>query len=301
MQNNFENSIKNKVEQFDGAPPEKLWTAIFQKMKNNTMENNSIINTRKIWLGVAAIVAVLLAAMFWKINVAVPKAAPPPSEMPTAHRVVMEGTGATANEMFPTELEMAKQQGKGIMAYVCMENCKFCEKFVTETLSLPEVHNYLEERFIQVAVDLRDKNNHSFLNQHEINAAPSALFFGSNGEFLGKSIGAIPTEQFMEIVDEAWNAISEDRDIVSQEYILPEIKIFPNPNNGNFNIQLKAASIPIFLRIVNEKGQEVYQQKQGGFSGYFEGKIDLTEFPKGIYYLQIRQGKKMITEKILVQ
>ena len=300
MQNKFENSIKNKVEQFDGIPPEKLWTDISQKIKKNTMENKSNNYTRKLWLAVAAVATIILVALFWKTNMAKTEV-PVTPQSPIAHRVAAEGSGTTANEMFPTELEKARQQSKGIMAYICMENCKFCNIFVNETLSKPEVHEYLEERFIQVAVDLRDKKNRPFLKEHETNAAPSALFFGPDGTFLTKSKGAIPTEEFMEVAGEAWNAISENSGLYTQNNKIPEGKVFPNPNNGNFNIQVKAADEPVLIKINNENGREVYRQQQDYFSGYYEDKIDLTAFPTGVYYLQIVQGKKIVTEKIIVQ
>ncbi len=266
------------------------------------MENKSINNSKKIWLGVAALVVIILAAIFWKLNTSEIRETPASTDPPIAMNVTAEGNGTTANDMFPTELEKAGRQNKGIMAYVCMENCRFCEKFVKETLSLPEVHEYLEERFIQVAVDLRDKKNHPFLKEHDTNAAPSALFFGSDGRFLAKSRGAMSTDQFMEIVNEAWDQISGGGNADLKRNISPEIKIFPNPNNGHFNFQLNAATeAPISINIINENGQNVYQLSHGNFSGYYEDKIDLTEYPKGIYYMQIMQGKKLVTEKIMVQ
>ena len=302
MENNFEKSIRNKVEQFDGLPPEKLWTDISQKLKNNPMENTSIIHNKKMWLGMAAAVAIVLAAIFWKLNKAEINEIPSLTDPPIALNVIAEGSGTTANDMFPTELELAKRQGKGIMAYVCMENCRYCEKFVKETLSQPDVHEYLVERFIQVAIDLRDKENHPFLKAHETNAAPTALFFNSSGKYLTKSRGAITTEAFMEIVEDAWYRIENGDDAITGKNILPKVKIFPNPNNGHFNFQLKAtAEAPVSINIINENGQSVYQLNHDNFSGDYEGKIDLTEYSKGIYYMQILQGKNLATEKILVQ
>ena len=223
MKNNFENSIKNKVEQFDGTPPENVWTGVSQKLKNNTMKNKSN-NYSKIWTGVAITTVIILAVIFWKINSADKIENNSMPHRGIAQKIAKGGKGETAHDLFPTELVMAKKQGKGIMAYICMENCKFCTKFVNETLSKPEVHEYLEERFIQVVVDLRDKENAAFFKKHEIEVAPSSLFFSADGIFLDKSIGALGTENFMEIVEGVWQKIQKKSDNISSAHESVEIK-----------------------------------------------------------------------------
>ena len=300
MKNNFENSIKNKVEQFDGMPPEKLWTGISQKIKNNKMENNNSSNYSKLWLGITAVVVIILMAVLWQFNTNEQKGPPLLTPAPIAQQVTSGGKGETANDLFPTELEIAKKSGKGIMAYVCMENCKFCTKFVNETLSKPEVHEYLEDRFIQVAVDLRNKENKHFFKKHGINAAPSALFFAADGSYLNEVKGACPTEQFLEVVDNAWEMM-KNGSYKSGTTIVPDAKIFPNPNNGHFNIQLNAAKKPITVKVINENGQEVFSEKQNNFSGFYEGKINLKNPQKGIYYLKIIQAGQVSTQQIIVQ
>lgn len=296
MKNNFENSIKNKVEQFDGMPPENVWTGVSQKLKNNTMENKSK-NYSKIWMGVAVAAVIILAAIFWKLNSSEKTDLQPDSPKAIAQKVMTGGKGETVHDLFPTELKMAKEQGKGIMAYVCMENCKFCTKFVNETLSKSAVHEYLEERFIQVAVDLKDEENKAFLKKHEIEAAPIALFFAADGTYLDKNIGARGTEYFMKVAESAWQMING----ISTDAVQIDTKIFPNPNNGNFNIQLNAADGPIEIKVFDESGKEIYQERQNDFSGSHEGTINLQNAQKGFYYLKIIQGQQISTQKIIVQ
>ncbi|MEO1260747.1 MAG: T9SS type A sorting domain-containing protein [Bacteroidota bacterium] len=300
MKNNFENSIKNKVEKFDRMPPDRLWTGISKKIIHNKMENKNPHQKIKSGAAIVAAAVIILAAIFWKINHDKKAVTNPAEQAPIAQRVTAGGLGKTANDLFPTELEMAGKQGKGIMAYVCMENCKYCTKFVNETLSRPEVHDYLEDRFIQVAVDLRDKKNRFFLKKHEADAAPSALFFSPDGTFLNKSMGAVPTENFMETAEAAWQILSgnpEEKEVA----IVPDAKIFPNPNHGHFNIQLNAAAGAALIQVFNANGQEVYQEKQDLFTGQYEGRINLPNAQKGTYYLKITQGEQAATQKIIVQ
>ena len=263
------------------------------------MENKTN-NYSKVWIGVAATAAIILAVVFWKINTDKKINLQPEPQRAIAQKVTAGGKGETAHDLFPTELEMARKQGKGIMAYVCMENCKFCTKFVNETLSQPEVHDYLEERFIQVAVDLRDKENKAFFKKYEINAAPSALFFAADGTYLDESRGAVPTENFMEVAEGAWQMIEEGAVDIAPAAKL-DAKVFPNPNNGNFNIQLNAADGPVEIKVLDRNGQVVYEDLQKDFTGNYEGTIQLPNPQAGTYYLKIMQGKQVETQRIIVQ
>ncbi len=300
MKNSFENSIKNKVEQFDEMPPDHLWGGISRKI-NSKMENKINNNYSKLWMGIAASLVIVLAAIAWNSNSTEHIESNSDSQLAIAQQVTAGGKGETTIDLFPTELELARQQGKGIMAYVCMENCKFCKKFVDETLSLPAVHEYLEERFIQVAVDLRDDKNAPFFKKYGINAAPSAVFFDANGGYLDMSKGACATEVFMEIAEGAWQEVEEGSDVNTAENILLKAKIFPNPSNGNLNIQLNGAEGALLIKVFNEKGAEVFQEKKNDFSGYLKEAINLTDLPKGMYYLKAIQKDQVSTEKIIIQ
>lgn len=74
------------------------------------------------------------------------------------------------------------------------------------------------------------------------------------------------------------------------------IKIYPNPSKGIFqviNTKNKLESILVY----NTTGQSVKQIQPTGN----QEEIDLTNYSTGIYYLQIKTDKELITKKILVQ
>jgi len=48
-------------------------------------------------------------------------------------------------------------------------------------------------------------------------------------------------------------------------------------------------------------GNEVYKEKLLDFNGAYDNEINLSGKEKGIYILQIRQKKKMLTRKILIE
>ena len=71
--------------------------------------------------------------------------------------------------------------------------------------------------------------------------------------------------------------------------------IYPNPNSGVFNLKydvlLKDANVKIF----NTQGQTIYESNQ------FVSEINISNQPKGIYFIQINSDKKIINKKVIVQ
>jgi plastocyanin len=85
-----------------------------------------------------------------------------------------------------------------------------------------------------------------------------------------------------------------DRDI-------PSFKIFPNPTNGKFTLQMKtqgsgplqpaAADQSASLEIFDLLGNRVYQLPDYNFIN--PGEIDLSTVPAGIYFVRINDRKKV--------
>lgn len=87
-----------------------------------------------------------------------------------------------------------------------------------------------------------------------------------------------------------------------EELKIEEISFYPNPNNGRFNLRfsLKNKGTTV-IRIMNDKGKEVFVDTVEKLSGEYERQIDLTAFGRGMYFLQIAQGGRYHTKKLLVQ
>ncbi|MFD2245483.1 T9SS type A sorting domain-containing protein [Pontibacter ruber] len=87
-----------------------------------------------------------------------------------------------------------------------------------------------------------------------------------------------------------------------EELKVEEISFYPNPNNGrftlNFALDKKATTV---VRIMDSKGNEVFVDTVEKLSGEYNREIDLGPFGPGIYYLQVAQGKRYHTKKIVVQ
>jgi len=78
-----------------------------------------------------------------------------------------------------------------------------------------------------------------------------------------------------------------------------EIKIYPNPNTGKFIISVNGNIKIDKLEIYNVIGDKVYSIKTN--NNYLTYIIDLTENPKGIYFIKIYSREKIYIEKIVKQ
>lgn len=79
------------------------------------------------------------------------------------------------------------------------------------------------------------------------------------------------------------------------------LKFYPNPSEGSINIEFRADKpLNTEVRITNMIGKILYEEKLNNFSGAYNKSINLSENGTGTYLLQIIQGKKVITRKIMV-
>ncbi|EJF10237.1 T9SS type A sorting domain-containing protein [Pontibacter sp. BAB1700] len=87
-----------------------------------------------------------------------------------------------------------------------------------------------------------------------------------------------------------------------EELKIEEINFHPNPNNGRFKLKfaLKNKGTTV-VRVMDDKGQEVFVDTIEKLEGVYEREIDLTPFGRGLYFLQVAQGGRYHTKKVLVQ
>jgi hypothetical protein len=80
-----------------------------------------------------------------------------------------------------------------------------------------------------------------------------------------------------------------------------EMVVFPNPNNGIFTIQFdQQEKRKTKIEIVDAQGKLVFEESLGKFSGQYKKEIDLKNRGTGIYIIKIQQGKKMVSNKVIV-
>ncbi|WP_298395287.1 reprolysin-like metallopeptidase [Flavobacterium sp.] len=75
----------------------------------------------------------------------------------------------------------------------------------------------------------------------------------------------------------------------------------PNPNNGTFTVQFNSASSnEIVIGVHDIRGREVFAKSYQN-NGFFNEKLQLENVESGVYLVNIQDGDKKITKKIVIQ
>lgn len=90
-----------------------------------------------------------------------------------------------------------------------------------------------------------------------------------------------------------------DDDTVSKQ----EIKLFPNPTNGSFQlgIELNSAIKDVKVVITDMVGRKVFQQNYTVSGLHFEQSFDSQNMPKGMYLINVYLDNQKITKKLLIK
>ncbi|WP_452225385.1 reprolysin-like metallopeptidase [Lacinutrix chionoecetis] len=77
--------------------------------------------------------------------------------------------------------------------------------------------------------------------------------------------------------------------------------VYPNPNNGNFNIKFNSNSNKIGISVYDVRGRSVYDKSYINDSGTFDENINLGNVQSGLYLLNVNDGERTVTKKVIVQ
>lgn len=81
-----------------------------------------------------------------------------------------------------------------------------------------------------------------------------------------------------------------------------KLNLYPNPSKGMFKLQFDLPEKgQTEVKVYNAAGRTIYEYELGNFSGDFSDEVDISQNGTGTYYLQIRQGDKYATKKIVLQ
>jgi hypothetical protein len=82
---------------------------------------------------------------------------------------------------------------------------------------------------------------------------------------------------------------------IEEEVISDEIVIYPNPSNGNFDIQPGIVDRPYSVEIFSFAGQKVFE-KQNTTSP----EVSVHNLATGIYIIKIIKGEKTTFKKVII-
>jgi hypothetical protein len=83
---------------------------------------------------------------------------------------------------------------------------------------------------------------------------------------------------------------------------ISNLKVFPNPANGQFNIAFTAAKpTDLKIRISDVSGKEVFSESVKDFTGKYEKSISRSDIPAGTYNITVESGDQQEIRRIVVQ
>ncbi|WP_343623111.1 reprolysin-like metallopeptidase [Flavobacterium lindanitolerans] len=87
----------------------------------------------------------------------------------------------------------------------------------------------------------------------------------------------------------------------TENFGLADFKIYPNPNNGTFNIQFNSdSSNEIKVGVHDIRGREIFNQSYQN-TGLFSQSLQLSNAQSGIYLVTVQDGDKKEVKKIVIQ
>ena len=117
----------------------------------------------------------------------------------------------------------------------------------------------------------------------------------SNCDASESNVSAFTSWQF-------FNTASSIRIDNGSSSFINNLNIYPNPTRGVFNISFVSEEVDfIEIVILDDFGKFVFIDSKELFVGEYTKQVDLTDFTKGIYMVQIRTQNSLITKRIVLQ
>jgi subtilisin-like proprotein convertase family protein len=89
--------------------------------------------------------------------------------------------------------------------------------------------------------------------------------------------------------------------IYDNEVSISDLIVYPNPNNGNFNIQFTSNTDNEIKVLVHDvRGRQIFQRSYNN-SGLFNENINLSNLQSGIYMVTVLDGVQKQVKKIVIQ
>lgn len=104
-----------------------------------------------------------------------------------------------------------------------------------------------------------------------------------------------------DVTSEDINLVNKLTGLTDNKLPLNEMKFYPNPNNGKFNLSFSLKEkANTNITILNMEGKNIYSEKLDNFTGTYDKEIDISKNPKGVYFVKIEQGTHSQLKKIVL-
>lgn len=86
----------------------------------------------------------------------------------------------------------------------------------------------------------------------------------------------------------------------NESFELTGVTLYPNPNNGSFNLGLNASSDVVKIQVFDTRGRLILNKEITG-NGIVNESINLNSAQSGVYLVNIQDGSRKVTKKIIVE
>jgi len=90
--------------------------------------------------------------------------------------------------------------------------------------------------------------------------------------------------------------------IDGQDASFDQLMVYPNPVDNLLNISFNIDQTQSFdIKLISATGQVVYNEKTQDFTGQYLNRIDISNFAKGVYFLNMRSETGTVNKKVVVK
>ena len=101
--------------------------------------------------------------------------------------------------------------------------------------------------------------------------------------------------------NETINTEIDNDQVEIQEDFDTDLKVFPNPSNGPFNLSYEGRPGNLRISISDIAGKVLYLNEMEDFKGNFSDRIVLTDFVNGTVLIKIENEGEVLVEKLIIQ
>jgi hypothetical protein len=95
--------------------------------------------------------------------------------------------------------------------------------------------------------------------------------------------------------------INVETTLNQDSFALKDFSVFPNPSQGEFTIQFGTATpTAVQLNVFDIRGRALVQKTYETF-GQFNQTLDLQNLASGVYFLEVGEGSRSMTKKIIIE
>jgi hypothetical protein len=172
-----------------------------------------------------------------------------------------------------------------------------CDSVITTNLNVSQQINVIT---LQVGFDIKANTSGGSMpyvyewNTGEITGQITPLVGGDYWVIVTDANGCISDSSFFEV---DWISPS-----LIEDFNIDQLIIYPNPSRDIINIEFTSLlSQDLEIRIINSIGEIIYLENLENSIGEYNKTISLEEYPKAIYFLEIRTNDAVINKKLILQ